>query len=247
MKLTPTPARTAFVIHLHPPDSLDLSRIRHVVHLIRESRFPCVWSVAGCCSLEAMLQKGILSVGDCLALAIDQASLPSQASPSEIRETLRKRLTALQDCSGATAGFVSGDSLLLRPHAAMLVEQGIEAVLSIQKKQSQKTCPTPLPCGLWQLNYAALFPQRAMLARLFGGREAVIRSIMKASTSNQPSLIGIDAATCAKKPQQLCKFMQAIANAVSCRELRVEPVHEIVAQLSLSRFSRPQKSILRAA
>lgn len=248
MKLSPSPARIAFVIKLESQElAANLARIQHVAHLFRGHRLPCTWSVAGCCSLESIEHKGILHPTDNVALAIGGESV----APQHFRERLRKRLAAMHTCSREKIRLVTGDPVALRPHAAILSEQGIQAVLSDSKRRACPSSNTPLPCGLWQMNFGAMIPRRSWLARLIAGNQAVLRQITNLSAMDQPLLVSIDASavahTSARSLQQLDKMLQSISYSASRQQLQVVTIGEIVTDLTANRVSRPQQSILRAA
>ena len=251
MKLTPSAARVAFVLQLQTQDSTpDTARIQHVIHLFRGHRIPCTLSVAGCCSLESISHKRILQATDNLALTLGPESAPG-GSTSHFRDSLRKRLAAMRGCSGADIQLVAGDPAVLRPYAAILAEQGIQAVLSNSDERSASSSHTPLPCGLWQMNFGAVIPRRSWLAKLVAGNQSVLRQITKLSAIDQPLLVSIDAAAVAhmsaRSLQQLDKLLQSISLFASRQQLNVVTIPELVAELTASRVSRPQQSILKAA
>lgn len=248
MKLSPSAARVAFMIQLQTRGSAtDVARIQHVVHLFRGHRLPCTWSVAGCCSLESIEQMGIQHSTDSVALTIG----PDNVVPQQFRETLRKRLAAMRSCGDVNIQLVAGDPVALRPHSAILAEQGIQAVLSNSEERACPSSHTPLPCGLWQMNFGAQIPRRSWLASLLSGNQAVLRQISKMSAMDQPLLVSIDASavahTSARSLQQLDKLLQSISLSASRQEVNIVTIGEIVAGLTASRVSRPQQSILRAA
>ncbi|TWU23778.1 hypothetical protein [Bythopirellula polymerisocia] len=252
MKLAHTAPRVAFVIQLQTQGTAtDVARIQHVVHLFRGHRIPCTWSVAGCCSLESIQHKGILQSTDNLALTFGHENSTAQSSSGLFRDTLRKRLAAMRACSGAEIHLVAGDPTTLRSHAAILAEQGIRAVLSSSEQQSLSSSHSPLPCGLWQMNFGAMIPRRSWLARFVAGNQSVLRQVTKLSALDQPLLVSIDASavahTSARSLQQLDKLLQSISLCASRQQVNVVTVGEIVVELSAGRVSRPQQSILRAA
>ncbi len=252
MKLSPSAARVAFVIQLQTQgSSADAARIQHVVHLFRGHRLPCTWSIAGCNSLESLQHQGILHPTDNLALTIGPESISPHASARLFRDTLRKRLTAMQACSGAEVHLVAGDPSALRTHAAILAEQGIRAVLSNSEQRTGSSSHTPLPCGLWQMNFGAVIPRRKWLARLIVGNQGLLRQVTKLSAIAQPLFVSIDAYavahTSARSLQQLEKLLQSISLSASRQQVNVVTIGEILSELSANRVSRPQQSILRAA
>lgn len=252
MKTTPSAAQVAFVIKMQTRGTAaDVARIQHVIHLFRGHRITCTWSVAGCCSLESVQQKGILNSTENLAIAIGSECVAPRTSASMFRENLRKRLAAMQACSGADIHLVAGDPTALRPYAAILVEQGIRGVLSNETCGSSTSSQTPLPCGLWQMNFHAEIPRRKSLFSYLTVNQSVQRKIGKLTAADQPLLISINASAVAHASarylQQLDKLLQSVSHLASRQQLQIVTINEIVADLLASRISRPQQSILRAA
>ena len=248
MNATPPAPRMGFVIQLqtHRTAAADVARIEHVVHLFRGHRLPCTWSIAGCCSLELMRHQGLLGRGDELALQIGTEGTTADG----FRGQLRQRLAAMHACSGEHLQLVAGDPAILRPHAAILAEQGIRAVLSTSG-QRPAASQTPLPCGLWQMNFGAAIPRQSRLFGWGAGNQGVLRKVARLTAADKPLLVSVDATLVAhanaRSLQQLEKLVQAVSQAASRREVRVVTIREILADLAAERVSRPQQSILRAA
>lgn len=253
MKLSPSPARVAFVVHLDGPHTeqaqsavADIARIQHLVHLFRGHHVPATWAVTDCCDLKLMQHQGLLQAGDELAIAISR----SEATAPLLRESLRKRVSAIQICTGTTVGLVAGEPALLRNHAAFLAEQGLRGILSNTLKRPTAKTHSPLPCGLWQFDDALAIPHKSWLARLLPGGNPLQR-IQKLIAKEETCLISVDAAKVAhastRSLQNLEKLLREVSHSASRAELAINTAGEILAGLTASRVSRPQHSILRAA
>lgn len=256
MKLSPSPARVAFVVHLDGPQTeqaqsavADLARIQHLVHLFRGHHVPATWAVADCRDLKLMQHQGLLQTGDELAIAI----APSEAASPLLRESLRKRVSAMQTCTGTTVGLVAGEPAILRQHAAFLAEQGLRGILSKTLKRPAAMTTSPLPCGLWQFDDALAIPHKAWFARLLPGSNP-LRRLQKLIAKEETFLISVDAAQVAhaqlsqsstRSLQNLEKLLREVAHCASRAELAITTVGEILAALTASRVSRPQHSILK--
>lgn len=229
----------------------DVARIQHVVHLFRGHRIACTWAVAGCCSLEVVQHKGTLNSAENLALSLGPECVAPKASASIFRDTLRKRLAAVRACSGVDIHLVACDPAALRPYAAILVEQGIQGVLSTAATGASTSSHTPLPCGLWQMNFSFEIPRPKGLFSFLTVNQPVQRRISKLTGSDHPLLVSINASAVAHASarclQQLDKLLQSVSHLASRHQLQVVTINEIVDELSASRMSRPQQSILRAA
>lgn len=258
MKLSPSPARIAFVVHLDGsqsdqarPARSDIARIQHLVHLFRGHHVPATWAVADSSSLNQLQDQGLLQAGDELALAISRSHLSSPL----LRDSLRKRISAIQALMDKTVSLVAGEPALLRPHAAFLAELGLRGILSHTHKRAAAKTYSPLPCGLWQFDYALAIPQKSWFARLLPGSNPIQR-IHKLIAKEETFLISIDAARVAQAQlsqsstrslQNLEKVLREIGHCASRAELTITTAGEILAALTTTRVARPQHSILRAA
>ncbi|MDZ4658097.1 MAG: hypothetical protein SH868_11020 [Bythopirellula sp.] len=253
MKLSPSPARVAFVVHLDglqagraQPARADLARIQHLVHLFRGHHVPATWAIAAGCDLKLMQHRGLLQAGDELAIAL---SHNTAASPL-LREWLRKRVAAMHTCTGTTVGLVAGEPIHLRNHAAFLAEQGLRGILSNTLKRHAENTYSPLPCGLWQFDTAVAIPHKSWFARLLPGSSPIQR-IHKLTAKAETFLVSIDAAQVAhastRSLQNLEKLLREVGHSASRAELSITTAGEILATLTATRISRPQHSILRAA
>lgn len=249
MKISLASARVAFAIHLEGALSAaaDVARIQHVVHLFRGHHLPATWSIAGRDSLELLQHKGLLQDGDELALAV---SSDSSMTVSQFRDTLRGRLAMIQASTGTTIQLAAGEPSTLRNHAAILAEQGIHGILSNTRKLAAAPSHSPLPCGLWQLDYAISIPLKSWFTRVLPGGSA-LHQLNKLISKDQTVLITVDAAHFAhastRSLQSLEKLLRQVSHAASREEIAITTAGEIVAELTASRVARPQHSILRAA
>ncbi len=249
MKFSPALSRVAFAIQLEGALSAaaDVARIQHVVHLFRGHHLPATWSIAGRDSLELVQHKGLLQEGDELALAI---SSDSSMNVGHFRDTLRKRLAMIQASTGTTIQLAAGEPTMLRNHAAILAEQGIHGILSNTRKPASAHGHSPLPCGLWQLDYAISVPQKSWFTRLLTSG-STLHQLNKLVSKDQTVLITVDAAHFAhassRSLQSLEKLLRQVSFAASREEIAITTAGEIVAGLTASRVARPQHSILRAA
>ncbi len=253
MKLSPSPARVAFVVHLDGPQAghaqparADLARIQHLVHLFRGHHVPATWTVADGCDLKRMQHQGLLQAGDELAIAISRTET---ASPL-LRESLRKRVSAIQACTGTTVGLVAGEPAILRNHAAFLAEQGLRGILSNTLKRSAAKTHSPLPCGLWQFDAALVIPHKSWFASILPGSSPLQR-VHKLIAREETFLVSVDAVQVAlastRSLQKLEKLLCEVGHCASRAELTITTAGEILAALTATRVSRPQHSILRAA
>lgn len=249
MKISTASARVAFTIHLEGALSAaaDVARIQHVVHLFRGHHLPATWSITGRESLELMQHKGLLQDGDELALAI---SSDSSTKNDQFRSTLRQRLAMIHASTGTTIQLAAGEPTTLRNHAAILAEQGIHGILSNTRKLAADPSHSPLPCGLWQLDYAISIPKKSWFARLLAGGSA-LHQLNKLISKERSVLITVDAAQFAhastRSLQSLEKLLRQVSHAASREEISITTAGEIVSELTASRVARPQHSILRAA
>lgn len=194
-----------------------------------------------------MLHRGLLQPNDELAVALGSSCA---ASSSSFRDTLRQGLATIQACAGTPISLVAGEPAELRHHAAILAEQGIRGILSNQVKSAAATSHSPLPCGLWQLDYAVAIPHKSWLARLLAGGNSWQR-LAKLIAKEQTIVVSVDALqvaqASARSLQNLEKLLRQVSLIASRDELQVITAGEIIAELTASRTSRPQRSILRAA
>jgi hypothetical protein len=244
--------RVAFVVHLQGSGATkaDLARTTHVAHLFRMHRLPCTWSLAGCCSLEVLLQKNLLGLADELALAMKPLSEQPVLSGDRFGEALRQRLAAVQACNGLRVGLVSGNSEQLRGHAAVLAEQGLRGVIDDQPA-GRRMPLTPLACGLWQINCGAHIPERTWIARLFSRGTGTLRQVARLQAANAPLVVSVDASAIAhstpRQLQQLDNLLRQVSLSASDSQIEMVTAGQLVARLGNRRSSRPQQSILKAA
>lgn len=252
MKLSASPARVAFVVHLEGPHVHDgqsgaahFARVQHLVHLFRGHHIPATWSVAGCCDLHLIQNKSLLQSDDELALAISA----KQANSPLLRDSLRKRVTAIQNNTNTTVGLVSGEPAQLRNHAAFLAEQGLRGILSNMSKRRGENIYSPLPCGLWQFDETLAIPHRSWLARLVSG--SALHHLQKLLSTEKITMVSVDAMrlahTSSRSLQNLEKLLRHVSHAASREEVAITTAGELLAELTASRVARPQHSILRAA
>lgn len=246
MKFAHTSARVAFVVHLEVPTTLatDVARIEHVVHLFRGLNVPATWIVAAGKNYEHLLQQGMISESDQLALAI----AANETGAANFRDALRKRLTTTLE--GQTVSLIAGEPSTFRAHAAFLSEQGIRGVISNAVKRRGAPAHSPLPCGLWQIDHALTIPGQSLFANLLPGSSAS-RRLHKLIIDEQTISISVDASriahTSMRSIQHLESMLHQVAHLASRDEIRLTTAGQIIAELAASRASRPQHSILRAA
>ena len=252
MKLSASPARAAFVVHLEGPHvhvgqsgAAHLARVQHLVHLFRGHHIPATWSVAGCCDLHFIQNKNLLQSGDELALAISA----KQANSPLLRDSLRKRLASIQNNTKSVVGLVSGEPTQLRNQAAFLAEQGLRGILSNMSKRRGENIYSPLPCGLWQFDNALTIPHHSWLARLVSGGS--LHNLQKLLSTEKLTVVSVDAMRLAhassRSLQNLEKLLRHVSHAASRDEVAITTAGELLAELTASRVARPQHSILRAA
>jgi hypothetical protein len=246
MKFALPSARVAFVVHLEAPTTLasDVARIEHVVHLFRGLQVPATWVVAAGKNFEHLRQQNMLRDSDELALAISA----TETGVTDFRDSLRKRLATTLANQSVT--MVAGQPSTFRTHAAFLSEQGLRGVLSNSLKRKDVPGHTPLPCGLWQLDHALAIPGQSLFANLLPGGNAT-RRLHKLLSNEQTITISVDAAriahTSTRSLQQLEDLLRSVSYLASRKEIHLTTAGSIVAELTASRISKPQHSILRAA
>lgn len=246
MKYSDRSARLAFVVHVESPRAAaaDVARIEHVIHLFRGHHLPATWTASSCHSWQSMRHHGLLESSDEIAIAINH-----RESRSDFRDSFRKQLGAIENCLGSEIRLVAGEPADLRHHAAILADQGIQGVISNQVKSVSTPCHSPLPCGLWQLDFATSIPHGSWMSRILGG--SVWSRISKIIAKEPTVIVSVDATRMAHAStrglQGLERLLGQVSHVASQRELRITTAGEIAAELAASRVSRPQHSILRAA
>jgi hypothetical protein len=244
--------RVAFVVQLensfeHPADQ---ARLHHLLQLLEGQKIPVTWSLAISATWNGLVVNS-LRPDDEYAIGWRTEHPATGITTTSFRETLRRELVALGQQGIQRVSYLAGNPQSFRPHAAILGEQGIRAVLDTSGAKRHSVSPVPLPCGLWQLAFAREIPQRITWLSWLSFQPRLERAIHQHSGETAMFLILIRAAELARGTARALRglesLLELVAHRASRQELELATVGQWVAELSAKRGARPQHSILRAA
>ncbi|NOZ39410.1 MAG: hypothetical protein GXP24_04190 [Planctomycetes bacterium] len=222
--------------------SSDAKQTAARIPLLGKFEMPTTWVIEEPRQSKMLADRMLARAGHELALTVEARS------PQRLRSELANFQSAVQDASGQKLSVVVGDPQQLRSRTALLADLGIGAVVSGVQPSGPAKPPRLLPCGLWQFDPTMNIPQPRHRWSWLTARRPTLKNLLAAETSCNQKVLAFDLGRMNSRELHGCeRLLQEIAEAAGRRQLQVETVSKLAAELASRREVKPQRSILRRA